>query len=114
MHAAEAKRRGVAQHSPCTVREVNSYGDSYLLGPDGKQLHGQGYFRPAQLAVPEEAGWLPLHYAVALGCGEEVVAALLEAHREVSAWQWWEGGVCCSVGEERCGVRAGGLLHCMV
>ena len=84
------------RHSPCKVRDVNRHARMdpdrvFLVGPDREQLFTE--FMPDQLAVAEEAGWLPLHYAVALGCEEVVVAALLEAHREVSAWQWWEGGV---------------------
>ena len=92
MNVEWAMQHGVPQHSPCTVPGFYGDGSIALIGPDGKQLLGA--FRPGHLVVAEEAGWLPLHYAVALECGDEVVAALLEAHREVRAWQWCvEGGV---------------------
>ena len=90
--AADANKCGVPHHRPCTVRGVSHYSGSIaLVGPDGKQLHApqelQGCIQAHQLVVGKDAFWLPLHYAVALGFGKEMVAVLLEAHREVTSWQ---------------------------
>ena len=71
MDPARAREKGVAFYRACTVREVDSHWGIYLSGPDGKRLNGS--FKPGQLAVPgEDAGWLPLHLAVAEGLEEGV------------------------------------------
>ena len=82
MDLAMARKKGVAFYRDlCTVDEVGYDGrDIFLSGPDGHELRGS--FKPGQLAVPKDAGWLPLHLALAEGREEGVVQQVRDAWPE--------------------------------
>ena len=95
----EGKSHGI--HGVCTVTEDHGTTFALCIGPvvGGKQLAGE--FWPQVLAVAKETGWMMLHYAVAQGCGQDVVAMVLHAHMEVSprhTHPLWREGTRCTVG----------------
>ena len=84
MDPAMAREKGVAFYRPCTVLGMNKLPSSgevniTLTSPDGEMLRG---FKHGHLAVPEDAGWLPLHLAVAEGREEGVVRPVRDAWPE--------------------------------
>ena len=107
MDEDKAKRRGI--HGVCTVTEDHGTRFALCIGPavGGKQLADK--FWPQDLAVAKETGWMMLHYAVAQGCGQDVVAMVLHAHMEVSprhTHPLWREGTRCTVGSDIVAERA--------
>ena len=84
MQSSDATKYGLpSRQSPFTVRNITQNEWVTLCGPDGKELEPLPL--SIGLAKAKEAGWILLHYAATLECGEEVMSRVLDAHIEVSA-----------------------------
>ena len=76
-----------AKHHPWVAMRVTAASRSYSGGVSvcgvGDGVEIASGIDPSHLAEAQDRAWLPLHYAMVMGCEASVVKALLEAHPEV-------------------------------